>query len=108
LKERRYLGIKHPCAKFIESDQEVKMVYDGVIKIISSMGPPEWDDQFDKLKKLARTYGYISADFCEKNLMEWMWRQRRFIRDGILSPEKTNKLLTIREIDWHGSTKGRW
>ena len=69
------------------------------------MAKPEWDNQHGRLKQILKQDGYLSRDNCDKNLLEWMWRQRRFIRDGKLSADKIVKLLEIKGIDWYGSTK---
>jgi hypothetical protein len=107
IKERRYLKERHPNAKFIESNSEARQVYNDFKKLIVKMAKPAWDDQYAELKRIAKEFGGLSSDFCEQNLLEWMWRQRRFIRDGKLPAEKVKKLLTIKEIDWHGSKSGR-
>jgi hypothetical protein len=101
IKERSYLEKRHPCAKFMKMNEEAKCVYDSFKKIIGRMGAPEWDDQCAKLKLFAQKHGRVTNAGCEKNLLEWMWRQRRMIRDGKLSPGKIKKLLEIREVDWY-------
>jgi len=107
IKERRYLERKHPNAKFIKSNKEAKLAYDSLKEIIGSMGAPDWDDQCAKLKLFAEKHGRVTNAGCETNLLEWMWRQRRFIRDGKLSPEKIKKLLEIKEIDWYTTGKSK-
>ncbi len=101
IKERRYLEKRHPCAKFMTINKEAKSTYDSFKKIISSMGAPDWDDQYAKLKLFAQKHGRVINAGCDENLLEWMWRQRRMIRDGKLSPEKVKKLLAIKEVDWY-------
>jgi hypothetical protein len=101
IRERRYLGKRHPSEKFIKRDKEAKLAYDSFKELIGSMGAPDWDDQCEKLRLFAETNGRVTNAGCDTNLLEWMWRQRRFIRDGKLSAEKTKKLLEIKEIDWY-------
>jgi hypothetical protein len=106
IKERRYLNQKHPNSEFIERNREAKELYDEVKAIITKMEKPEWDHMFERLRDIGAVHGRISYESCDENLLQWMWRQRRFIRDGKLPPEKIAKLLTIREVDWQGSKKG--
>jgi hypothetical protein len=107
IKERRYLKERHPSAKFIECNKEAKLAYDSFKKIIVTMAKPAWDDQYAELKRIAKEFGSISSTHCEQNLQEWMWRQRRFIRDGKLPLEQIKKLLTIKEIDWYDHSRNR-
>lgn len=99
--QRGYLGKKHPCAKFMVINKEAKSAYESFKEFIGGMGEPLWDDQYAKLKQFAAEHGRVTKVGCDPNLLAWAWRQRRMMRDGILSPEKVMKLQTIKEIDWH-------
>jgi hypothetical protein len=99
--QRQYQGKKHPCAKFMTINKEAKLVYDSFKKFISSIGEPPWDHQYAKLKLFAEKHGRVTKAGCDEDLLQWAWRQRRMMRDGILSPEKVKKLLEIKEVDWY-------
>ncbi|HXB32321.1 MAG TPA: Helicase associated domain protein [Puia sp.] len=105
IKERRYLEKKHPCANFMMINKEAKATYESFKAIISSMGAPDWHERYAKLKLFAKKHGRVTNAGCDENLLEWMWRQRRMIRDGKLPPEKLEKLLEIKEVDWHTTGK---
>jgi Helicase associated domain/Helicase conserved C-terminal domain/Type III restriction enzyme, res subunit len=107
IKERHYLEGKHPSAKFIESDKEAQSVHDNLQKIISTMGTVDWGDQYAELKKIAQAHGHISGKLCGEKLTRWIATQRSYIKRGKLSPEKMNKLLTIKEVNWYGRSKAR-
>jgi hypothetical protein len=107
VRERRYLKVRHPSAEFIESDKEAKMVYDNFQKIISTLGVADWYDRYAELKKIAQAHGRISGKLCGEKLDHWISVQRKAIRDGRLPPEKMNKLMTIKEVNWQGRRRAR-
>jgi superfamily II DNA or RNA helicase len=100
VRERRYLKARHPSAKFIESDNEAKLVYDNFKKVISILGAADWDERYAELKKIAQAHGRISGKLCGEKLTNWISKQRKAIKDGRLPQEKVKKLFTIKEVDW--------
>ncbi|MHA4810669.1 Helicase associated domain protein [Flavitalea flava] len=101
IRERSYLNQIHPHSKFIDISEDFRDIFDDFQKKLLSTVKPDWNERFSQLKREIELNGCVSENNCDKKLVDWVRRQRRFIRDGILSPEKVKKLLTIKEINWY-------
>ena len=105
IKERKYLKRGHPFSEFIQNDKDARKLYKKVKKLISMLGVKDWDERLSELKRVVAHYGFISKSNCEDKLLQWTWKQQRDLRDGKLSSDKIEKLLTIKEINWHGRNR---
>ncbi len=103
--ERKNLSRTPPYLKFIKRDQDAGRLYQKYIKIISMMGLRDWDEQCLALKRIATRYGHVSGKNCDIKVLQWMYTQRHSLRNNKLSPEKVEKLLAIKEVDWYNIPK---
>jgi hypothetical protein len=54
---------------------------------------------------IVKMYGRVSKRDCDYSIIQWMVKQRRYLRTGKLSKEQMEKLLAIKEVNWRGNQR---